>query len=81
MRRHAQAGTLAEGEKALATLAASNPADAEARAALGFAKFARTIERLGNLCTATGLLRPPPNVGMMIPVLRFPVPQNRRLSR
>jgi hypothetical protein len=77
LRRHAQAGTLAEGEKALAALVAAKPADAEARAALGFAKFARTIERLGQSLHRYGL-RPPPNAGMMIPVLRFPVPPNSR---
>lgn len=75
LRTHAEAGTLAEGEKLLAARVAANAGDAEARAALGFAKFARAVEKLGQSLHRHGL-RPPPNMGMMLPVLRFPVPEN-----
>ena len=65
LRRHAEAGTLGEGEKALAALAGRNASDAEARA----------VERLGQSLYRYGL-RAPQERGMMIPVLRFPVPEN-----
>ena len=75
LRRHAEAGTLAEGEKALAAMVAARAGDAEARAALGFAKFARGVEKLGQSLHRYGL-RPPLRAGMMMPVVRFPVPEN-----
>ena len=75
LRSHAEAGTLADAEKIVAAQVTSNPANAEARAALGFARFARAVERLGQSLHRHGL-RPPPNMGMMLPVLRFPVPEN-----
>lgn len=75
LRRHAYAGTLATGEGELAARSAANPADQEALAALGMARFARAIERLGQSFYRHGL-RSSEDLGMGLPVLRFPVPEN-----
>lgn len=75
LRTHAEAGTLAAGEQALARRVASAPDDAEARAAWGFARFALAIEKLGQSMHRHGL-RPPRDAAMALPILRLPVPLN-----
>lgn len=75
LRRHAYAGTLSAGEAELAARAAANPDDQENIAALGMARFAVAIERLGQSFYRHGL-RSSDDLGMGLPVLRFPVPEN-----
>ena len=75
LRTHAEAGTLAAGEALLAARVAADPNDAGARGALGFARFVRSAERLGQSLHRHGL-RAPNDFAMMLPVLRFPVPPN-----
>src|SRR5262245_41657523 len=75
LRRHAYAGTLGAGEAELAARAAANPDDQEGIAALGMARFAVAIERLGQSFYRYGL-RPMDDFGMGVPVLRLPVPEN-----
>lgn len=71
LRRHAEAGTLAAGEAALAAL----PQDRQAIAAQGMIKFARAVETLAQGFYRHGL-KPPRNNN--IPLLRLPVPENPR---
>lgn len=69
IRRHASAGTLAQGEADLARA----PQNAQAVAALGMIKFARAVETLGQGLHRYGLRAP--RSGSM-PILRLPVPEN-----
>lgn len=69
LRRHAEAGTLAEGEAALAAL----PQDRQAIAALGAIKFVRAVETLAQGLYRHGLKHPRHN---NIPLLRLPLPEN-----
>ena len=71
--RHAQAGMLRAGETALAALAEKSPADPEARMALGFARFARAVETLGQNFHRYGFDTPG---NSMLPLMRLPVPVN-----
>jgi hypothetical protein len=71
--RHAAAGTLRAGEAELRAISASRPADATARLALGFAQFTVAVERLGQGFHRYGLSAPRQ---LLIPFLRFPVPDN-----
>jgi hypothetical protein len=75
LRRHAYAGTLAAGERELEARVAAQPADDEALAALGMARFALAIERLGQAFHRHGL-QPNAEIGLGIPLLRLPVPEN-----
>ncbi|MCZ0735754.1 hypothetical protein [Phreatobacter sp. AB_2022a] len=69
LRRHAEAGTLAAGEAALAAL----PQDRQAIAALGMIKFGRAVETLAQGLHRHGLKSPRHD---NIPLLRLPVPEN-----
>jgi hypothetical protein len=75
LRQHAYAGTLQRGEQELAARAAAQPSDREAVAALGMARFALAIERLGQSFHRHGL-RSTDDFGLGLPVLRLPVPHN-----
>jgi hypothetical protein len=70
---HLEAGTLAEGETALAAVADSAPEDVEARLGLGVIRFMRAIENLSQGLYVYGL-KPPES--FMVPALRLPVPPN-----
>ncbi|QCI65484.1 hypothetical protein [Phreatobacter stygius] len=69
LRRHASAGTLAQGEAELT----GRTQDTQTVAALGMVKFARAVETLGQGLHRHGLR--PPRSGS-IPILRLPVPEN-----
>ena len=70
---HLEAGTLAEGEAALAALADEDPTNADARLGLGAIRFLRAIENLSQGLYRYGL-KPPES--FMVPALRLPVPPN-----
>jgi hypothetical protein len=70
---HLEAGTLAEGETALAALVADDPANADARLGLGVIRFFQAIEHLSQALYRYGLQAPQ---SLMVPVLRLPVPVN-----
>lgn len=70
---HLKAGTLADGEAALAGFAESDPDNADARLGLGVIRFMRAIENLSQGLYAYGL-KPPES--FMVPALRLPVPPN-----
>jgi hypothetical protein len=72
-RRHFEAGTLADGERALADRLAASPADQEARFGLGLVRFGRALERFGQHHHRYGL--EPMGEGLL-PFLRMPVPPN-----
>jgi hypothetical protein len=72
-RRHFEAGTLAEGERALAERLAANSADHEARFGLGLVRFGRALERFGQHHHRYGL---EPAGERLFPFLRMPVPPN-----
>lgn len=71
LRQRASAGAWMAAESELAT----RGGDAQTVAALGMVRFARAIETLGKSFHRHGL-RPPR--AAMIPILRFPVPENPR---
>jgi len=68
-----EAGPIETGEKAMAARMTANPTDNEARFGLGMIRFAQAIERYGQRQYRFGLRAPHT---MMIPLLRFPVPEN-----
>jgi hypothetical protein len=72
-RRHFEAGTLAEGERALADRLAAGPTDREARFGLGLIRFGRALERFGRHHHRYGL---EPMGERLFPFLRMPVPPN-----
>jgi hypothetical protein len=72
-RQHLYAGTLAAGETELAARVAADSTDREARYGLGFVRFARAVEHLGQNLYHYGLT--PPKT-LSLPILRFPVPYN-----
>lgn len=69
LRKHANAGTLAQGERDLS----ARPENAQTVAARGMIAFASAVEKLGQNLFRYGL-RPPRHP--MIPILRLPVPEN-----
>lgn len=73
-RRHFEAGTLSDGERALAERLVANPADDEARAGLGMLRFGRALEKFGQHHYRYGL---EPMGERWFPFLRMPVPPNR----
>ncbi|MBI1251553.1 MAG: hypothetical protein GC189_08785 [Alphaproteobacteria bacterium] len=75
LRAHLENGTLAQGETALAQMAAANPRDQEARYALGTAQFARAFETFGQTMHRHGLSGPSLQRGAPA-LLRLPVPPN-----
>jgi hypothetical protein len=70
---HLEAGTLDEGEAALAGMLEEDPANEEARFGLGVIRFLRAIERLSQGLYRYGLKSPE---SFMAPVVRLPVPMN-----
>jgi hypothetical protein len=72
-RKILESGPIGAGEKDMAARLAAAPADNEARFGLGMIRFAEAIEHYGQRQYRFGL-RAPRN--MMVPLLRFPVPQN-----
>ncbi len=67
-------GKLAEGEKALAEMAASKPTDAQARFGLGVVQFVAAVERMVQTFHRFGLNSGP--AGQMLPFARLPIPAN-----
>jgi hypothetical protein len=72
--RHAAAGTYGPGAAEIAGLAAADPA--RAGAAEGAMRFALAIEHLGQGLYRYGLAPPSSRETMVLPVLRYPVPDN-----
>src|SRR4051794_17033267 len=70
---HLEAGTLAEGESALAALVAEDPTNTDAQFGLGVIRFFQAIEHLSQALYRYGLQSPQ---SFMVPVLRLPVPVN-----
>jgi hypothetical protein len=70
---HLEAGTLAEGEAALAEIVASDATNADAQLGLGVIRFMRAIEHLSQGLYTYGL-KPPQS--FMAPIVRLPVPEN-----
>jgi hypothetical protein len=70
---HLEAGTLNEGETALAALVADDPTNVDAQLGLGVVRFFQAIEHLSQGLYRYGLQSPQ---SMMVPVLRLPVPVN-----
>jgi hypothetical protein len=68
-----ESGPVGPGEKDMAARLTAAPSDNEARFGLGMIRFAQAIERYGQRQYRFGL-RAPHN--MMIPLLRFPIPEN-----
>jgi hypothetical protein len=71
---HLYAGTLADGETALAALLDKDPENGEARVGLAAVKFVHAIEKLSQGLYRYGLQQP--RNSFMLPVLRLPVPVN-----
>jgi hypothetical protein len=71
--RHMEAGTINAGAETLQRMVAANPSDANAVQALGFMQMAQAVETLGQGLYRYGLVTPR---GMLIPILRLPVPNN-----
>jgi hypothetical protein len=70
---HLYAGTLEAGEKALRTLVADAPADADARFALGGVLVVRAVERFGQSMFRHGLKAPSDG---MLPLFSLPLAYN-----
>jgi hypothetical protein len=70
---HLEAGTLADGEAALAEIVASDATNADAQLGLGVIRFMRAIEHLSQGLYRYGL-KPPQS--FMAPIVRLPVPEN-----
>ena len=77
MAERLQAGELALLEQDLTARLAAQPADGQARLALGTVQFLRTVEGLAQDMYRHGL-QPPRDVAMMLPFFRFPLPPNPR---
>ena len=73
--RHLYAGSIAEGEKALAAILAKKPDDAEAIAGLGLVRLAKATERFSQTLYRYGF-RPPEDSMVSVPLLTMPVPPN-----
>lgn len=78
LRTHLTSGKVADGVKALAAAADRDPRNAEARLALGFARFAAAVERLGQSLHRYGLVSAN---AQYLPIVRMPVPVNPRPER
>src|SRR5262245_3507901 len=70
--RYLHAGQLADGEAAMQRALDANPADDEARFALGVVQFVRAVENLGKCLYEYGAVSEKANQ----PFLRLPVPRN-----
>jgi hypothetical protein len=68
-------GQLGEGQRAISSILAEHPGDAEARFALGAIQFVRAVERLCHSLHRYGLRTGV--VGNAVPFARLPVPANR----
>jgi hypothetical protein len=77
-RQHFEAGTLAEGEGALAARLAANSGDDEARFGLGMVRFGRALEKFAQHQYRYGLQ---PAGERIVPFLRLPVPPNPNAER
>lgn len=73
--KHLYAGSIAEGEKALAAILAKKPDDAEAIAGLGLVRLAKATERFSQTLYRYGF-RPPEDSMVSVPLLTMPVPPN-----
>jgi hypothetical protein len=70
---HLEAGTLDDGEAALAAIVAGDSTNDDARFGLGVIRFMQAIEHLSQGLYRYGLQSPE---SFMVPVLRLPVPEN-----
>jgi hypothetical protein len=70
---HLEAGTLADGEAELVTIAEADPSNADARLGLGVIRFVGALENLSQGLYTYGL-KPPQS--FLVPVMRLPVPEN-----
>lgn len=77
-RQHFEAGTLAEGDAALAARLAANGGDDEARFGLGMIRFGRALEKFAQHQYRYGLQ---PAGERLVPFLRLPVPPNPNAER
>ena len=77
-RQHFEAGTLAEGEGALAARLAANAGDDEARFGLGMVRFGRALEKFAQHQYRYGLQ---PTGERIVPFLRLPAPPNPNAER
>ncbi len=75
MGKHLRAGDLAVLEQDLAQRLGTQPADEQARFALGAVQFLRTVEGMAQDMYRHGL-QPPRDVAMLLPFFRFPLPPN-----
>lgn len=76
--QHLYAGTLDAGEKALRSLLAAEPANAEARFALGGLLMARAVERFGQGMYRHGLEMPRTMAMVGMPLFSLPIAYNPR---
>ncbi len=74
--KHLYAGTLSDGDKALAWLGGDAKTGAEAKAAQGLLAFAAGVEHLGQALHRHGLETHPGGAMMQLPILRMPVEPN-----
>jgi hypothetical protein len=70
---HLEAGTLADGEAALAAIVAKDTGNADATIGLGTIRFVRAMETLSQGLYKYGLKAPQ---SFLVPVIRLPVPEN-----
>lgn len=73
--RYLYAGSIAEGEKALAAIVAKRPDDAEAIAGLGLIRLAKATEHFSQALYRYGF-QPPHDPVVAVPLLTMPVPPN-----
>lgn len=73
--RYLYAGSIAEGEKALAAIVAKRPDDAEAIAGLGLIRLAKATEHFSQALYRYGF-QPPHDPVVAVPLLDMPVPPN-----
>ncbi|WP_421722860.1 hypothetical protein [Bauldia sp.] len=71
---HLEAGTLTQGDAALAAVLETDPGNDDARMGLGAIRFVAALETLSQGLYRYGLQSP--QRSMMVPVLRLPVPVN-----
>ncbi len=69
-------GQFSEGERALQLHLQSNAKDDEARFGLGMIQFVSAVENLGQNLFRYGLRNTDRSIGSMLPILRFPLPEN-----
>jgi hypothetical protein len=77
-RQHFEAGTLGQGEQALAARLTTNAGDDEARFGLGMIRFGRALEKFAQHQFRYGLQ---PAGESVVPFLRVPVPPNPNAER